>query len=194
MLFEMAGGNRLTLIDNKRSDEKLFKFYTTITDDLQAELKRARQMFPRTKRKADYTLTMSHEKRVRINTIRNLHEKSKDALFLKAPPPLRSGNQPQDMWIWPGIQLIGAGSCVKKGVFVRVEKVGEKILLDNGQELTHDQTVKSLRLTYALCYASCQGLTLKGVVRLFTNSLFFTKKHLYVGASRCTNYDLLEII
>ena len=151
-------------------------------------------MFPGSNRKADYTLTMSHEKRIRINHIRNLQEKPKDALFLKAPPPTRSGNQAQDFWIWPGIQLIGAGSSVKKGLFLRVVKVGEKILLDNDQELTHEQTVKSLRLCYSLCFASSQGLTLKGLVRLLTNSPHFTKKHLYVGASRCTSYNLLEII
>ena len=115
-------------------------------------------------------------------------------MFLKAPPPTRSGNQSQAMWVWEGIQLIGAGSCVKKGLFVRVAKVGEKILLDHGLELTHDQTVKSLRLCYSLCFASSQGLTLKGLVRLLTGSIHFTKKHLYVGASRCTSYDLLEII
>ena len=46
---------------------------------------------------------------------------------------------------------------------------------------------------YALTYASCQGLTLPGVVRLDTRSNHFTLKHLYVGLSRATGADLVEI-
>ena len=63
-----------------------------------------------------------------------------------------------------------------------------------GLELTHEQAVQSVRLCYALTYASCQGLTLPGIVRLDTRSDHFTMKHLYVGLSRGTAADLVEVV
>ena len=70
----------------------------------------------------------------------------------------------------------------------------DKVTLSNGTVLNFKQAVQSLRLAYALTYASCQGLTLKGVVRLeSTDSVFYTRKHLYVGSSRATSFDLLEV-
>jgi hypothetical protein len=47
--------------------------------------------------------------------------------------------------------------------------------------------------TVAITYASCQGLTLPGVVMLGTKSDHFTMKHLYVGLSRATAADLVEV-
>ena len=67
------------------------------------------------------------------------------------------------------------------------------VRLTNGLVLTHEQAVQSLRLCYALTYASCQGLTLPGVVRLDTRSDHFTLKHLYVGLSRGTAAELVEV-
>jgi hypothetical protein len=54
--------------------------------------------------------------------------------------------------------------------------------------------VRSLRLPYALTYASCQALTLKGVVRLETESSNMTLRHLYVGISRATAASLVEVV
>ena len=96
--------------------------------------------------------------------------------------------------LWPGIQLIGAGHLCKKGLFYEVAEVsGDFVNLTCGLRLTHEQTVRSLRLAYALTYASCQGLTLPGVVRLETDSPNFTMKHLYVGISRATSAELIEV-
>ena len=91
--------------------------------------------------------------------------------------------------------MIGAGHRCLKGLFYEVEEVNEKILqLTSGLVMTHEQAVQSLRLCYALTYASCQGLTLPGVVRLDTKSDRFTLKHLYVGLSRATAADLVEVV
>ena len=70
------------------------------------------------------------------------------------------------------------------------------VLEGNGQtlSLTPEATARSLRLTHALTYASCQGLSLKGVRLLDTSSPHFTWRHLYVGASRCTSARLLEVV
>ena len=149
-----------------------------------------------TKWPARYTLTISHKSRMKINRLRNMQEaKSWDSVFLKAPQETRGGNQPQDMILWKGLQLIGAGHRCLKGLFYEVEEVNENNLqLTSGLVLTHEQAVQSLRLCYALTYASCQGLTLPGVVRLDTKSDHFTLKHLYVGLSRATGADLVEVV
>ena len=97
------------------------------------------------------------------------------------------------MWLWPGLQLIGAGGLCKKGLFYEVAEVDGNIVLTCGLRLTHEQAARSLRLSYGLTFASCQGLTLQGVVRLETDSPNFTLKHLYVGVSRATAADLVEV-
>ena len=126
----------------------------------------------------------------------NLAEKPADAVFFKAPVLGKpSGNTPQSMWVWPGQRLIGSGGVVKKSVFETVETVTpDEIVLHCATRLTAHQGIRSLRLSHALTYPSCQGLTLPGVVRLCdTDSQNFTSKHLYVGASRATRHHLLEI-
>jgi hypothetical protein len=195
MLWEMCGGNRLTLTENMRSDAKLFEAYPNLGGNLQDALEKARALFPMTSRSARYTLTISHKNRMRINRLRNMQDAlGKEGILLKAPKETRGGNRPQDMILWKGLQLIGAGHRCLNGLFYEVEKVNQEMVrLSNGLLLTHEQAVQSLRLCYALTYASCQGLTLPGVVRLDTKSDHFTLKHLYVGLSRATGADLVEV-
>ena len=82
-----------------------------------------------------------------------------------------------------------------KGLFYEVEEFqSDRLKLTSGLVLSHEQAIQSLRLCYALTYASCQGLTLPGVVRLDTKSDHFTLKHLYVGLSRGTAADLVEVV
>ena len=89
---------------------------------------------------------------------------------------------------------MGAGGLFKKGLFYEVTEITpERIFLTCGLRLTHEQAARSLRLSYGLTYASCQGLTLRGVIRLETDSPNFTMKHLYVGVSRATAADLVEV-
>ena len=129
MLFEMCGGNRLTLTENMRSDAKLFEAYTTLGDDLQEALQKARALFPVTDRPARYTLTISHKNRVRIKRVRNVEDAASwESVFLKAPKETRGGNQPQDMILEKGLQLIGAGHRCLKGLFYEVEELYEKIV------------------------------------------------------------------
>jgi Cdc6-like AAA superfamily ATPase len=193
MLFEMCGGHRLTLTENMRSDARLFEAYTNLGETLEEALAKTRALFPVSKRPARYTLTISHKERMRVNRIRNLQD-AQEGILLKAPKETRGGNQPQDMLLWKGLQLIGAGHRCLKGLFYEVEEVTqETVTLTGGLVLTHEQAVQSLRLCYALTYASCQGLTLPGVVRLDTQSQHFTLKHLYVGLSRATAADLVEV-
>ena len=104
-------------------------------------------------------------------------------------------NAPQTMFVFPGLRLIGSGHKVPKGIFVEVRACdNEKVTLDNDLVLTHAQVCQSLRLSYAITYASCQGLTLAGRVRLETQSGFLTTRHLYVGISRGTSSELVEVV
>ena len=146
---------------------------------------------------------MSHALRMQINKRRNDEEarlcNNNQSWTLVQEPAgytrTRAGNQPQAMKLWPGLQLIGAGGRCLKGMFYTVTACDEaKVELNTGQALTHQQAFESLRLSYALTYASCQGLTLPGVVRLDTQSKHFTLKHLYVGLSRATAADLVEVV
>ncbi len=201
MLREICDGNRLTLTKNQRSDAKLFNFYTGLrcglddARDLQEALVEARELFPTTARQADYTLTMSHRKRVMINRKMNMCLKPAGAIFIRAPIATRAGNNPQSMWLWSGQQLVGAGGKVLKGLFYIVGKLTEDTVeLVGGLTLSHHDAVRSLRLPYALTYASCQALTLKGVVRLETESTNMTLRHLYVGISRATAAVLTEVV
>ena len=61
MILNMCSSNLFTLTENKRSDKNLFTFYTGLSDDLQSDLDPARELFPVTKRKADFTLVLGHK-------------------------------------------------------------------------------------------------------------------------------------
>jgi hypothetical protein len=172
---------------------------TSLGASLQEALERARASFPVTKQRAAYTLTMSHALRTQINRRRNDEEaKQRESLQIEEPQGYtrtRAGNQPQAMKVWPGLQLIGAGGRCLKGMFYTVVACDEaKVELNTGVSLTHQQAIEPLRLSYALTYASCQGLTLPRVVRLDTQSSHFTLKRLYVGLSRGTAADLVEVM
>ena len=99
------------------------------------------------------------------------------------------------MWIYPGQTLLGAGGQVKKGSFHVVTSVDDTgLILENSQKLTKTNVIKSLRLSHCITYASCQGLTLKNRVRLLeTDHSGFNIRTLYVGSSRCTSANLLEV-
>ena len=66
-------------------------------------------------------------------------------------------------------------------------------MLGHIKELTAEAAAKSLRLSHCITYASCQGLSLDGVRLLETSSPHFTWKHLYVGCSRCTSSETLQV-
>ena len=98
------------------------------------------------------------------------------------------------MWVWPGLVLIGAGGKTKRGLWYTVRSVNETHVAFDGLTLTREDTVQWTRLAFALVFASVQGLTLQGHVRLETNSPNFTLRHLYVGISRATSADLVSVV
>ena len=186
LLYELSGGVRMELTENMRSDAVLFDFYCGLWKDgvvFEQALLEGRRQFP-LKRvpAARFSLTISHAARQAVNRACNLREKREhEAIFLKGPEPF---------YAWPGQQLVGAGGLCRKGIFYTVSEIDEHIVLESGERLTREAAGKSLRLCHALTYASVQGLTLPGTVRLLeTDHRHFTKKHLYIGASRATNHE-----
>ena len=132
------------------------------------------------------------------NRLMNQARKPKDAVFFRFRPAhgSLSGNQPQSMWLWKGITLIGACGACPKGILLEVTEVSpERVLLSNGAELTGEQVCRCTRLAHCLCYSAVQGLTLPGVVRLAdTASPMFNLRHLYVGISRATAAANVEVV
>ena len=72
MLFEMVGGCYHELLENKRSDQKIFDFITCLRvdepgeRDLDGALAEARILFPVTEQIPDTTLTISLARRVAV--------------------------------------------------------------------------------------------------------------------------------
>jgi hypothetical protein len=198
MMHELTGGYRLTLTDNMRSDQKLFDFYSTLgvgtpaARPLEEALAEAKLIF-RARGQPDHVLTISHVRRVQLNARMNARCKPADAVLIRCQPS-KLPNRPQNMWVWPGLTLIGAGGKTKRGLWYTVRSVTETHVNFDGLTLTREDTVQWTRLAFALVFASVQGLTLQGHVRLETNSPMFTLRHLYVGISRATSGDLVSIV
>ena len=97
-----------------------------------------------------------------------VHEASWRGL-LQTPPGQwrRLWERAAEHWLWPCITLVGAGGPCPKGILVEVSSLTEEeVCLSNGATLRLEQVCKCTRLAHCLCYASVQGLTLPGVVRL----------------------------
>ena len=154
----------------------------------------ARARFPVKPGMPDFTLCVPHRIRMEVNRKENETRKPADAVFYKAPPAKRGENSAQDMWVYPGQTLVGAGGAVRKGIFVTVWSVDETglVLLD-GQRLTKAAAVKCLRLAHAITIAGCQGLTLAGRVRVIPHESTRVRE-LYVACSRATAAGLLEVV
>ena len=202
MLRELCGGNRFTLTENRRSDPPLFDFITSLRPGtpqarpLAEALADARARFPGTAREADWVLCLSHRKRMALNRHMNQRRKPRDAIFFRhRHAGDLTGNQPQSMWLWPGITLIGAGGPCPRGILCQVTALSEEeVTLSHGATLSREQICKCTRLAHCLCDASVQGLTLPGGVRLEdTDSPLFCLRKLYVGVSRATAASLVEV-
>ena len=62
-------------------------------------------------------------------------------------------------------------------------------------EIKHEEAARVLRLTFALTYASIEGMTLTGIVRLHDgNHPRFDWRKLFVGVSWGTGADDVEVV
>ena len=78
--------------------------------------------------------------------------------------------------------MIGAGGKVARGVLTEVVSC------------TPDAVVRAVRPAHALVFKGCQGLTMKGRVRILTDSPHMDLKCLYVACSRTTRHDLRDVV
>ena len=79
MIRELCGSNRFTLTENQRSDPPFFDFIQSLKPGtpqakrLAEALAEARQKFPKTNRDADWVVCLSHQKRMTMNKLMNMH-------------------------------------------------------------------------------------------------------------------------
>ena len=201
----MADGNRLVLTECKRSDSKLFDFYTRLIpggdlydQPIDQAVKLAREKFTYDG-VCDLNLVLSHRKRIAINRKVNLHKRPPDAVFLPCPKLKRlSLNAPQEMFIWVGLDLLGClpieKQGVRNGVLYKIESITDTVNFEGGISLTKEDTVQMMRLAHAMTYASVQGRETNGTLSLRDcSSPHFTHKHLYVALSRAKRADYVRV-
>ena len=153
---------------------------------------RLKELFPSKPGWPDTTLVISHSKRMAVNAAANralAPEGSKllelDVIHMGCCETVTQ-NSPQSMRVWPHLRLIGAGGKIPKGVFVAVAEVEpDGVRLDNGMRLKNQELLRATRPSHAV--------TLHNRVRLDLESCHLALRHLYVGASRATSSELLEV-
>ena len=129
---------------------------------------------------------------------------------VKAGEPTRGcANVPQDMRLWAGIILTAVGTTkpLKNGLRYKVVALPEgegpyamQRVNDQGEaegepfSLEEKKIAKSLRLSHAICYFSCQARTITGGLRLAqTNHKFFIIRHLVVGLGTGPEGHCIEV-
>ena len=198
----LADNNRVVLTENKRSDQALFDFYSSLIsggsrfeEPLENILAWARKRFPATDKHADVSLTISHKHRQALNRFYNRAQRPSTSTLVE------TNDGP--IWLYPGLQLVGhmqekRYGCVNGGVYV-VKSFKESLVLEclmtkTNLEVSMDFLKSSLRLGFARTQASCQGSTCFGLLRVYSTHPRFTKTHLFVCGSRATSSELLEVV
>ena len=176
---------------------------------LDVALPRARERYPAQGRPMGPVLVVTHRARMAYNAEMNVRLSPRGFVEL-APPerPVMGGNHPQRMRLWKGIVLMAivgsAHKVLKNGLRYRLEEVAATARLvriddagaESGEpfEMSLGDVARDLRLTHALCYYSCQALTIYGPLRLAqTDSKWFTLRHLIIGLGRAPAGVCVEV-
>jgi hypothetical protein len=215
LLRELARGLRVRLVQNRRSPETPghFEYYSSLypladAPLLRATLEEAAARYP-WRGEEGLFLVISHRDRRRVNA----HFNARDGVLIRSRGAIRgASSQPQDMWLRPGMRLLGCGQRrILNGVEYLVRSVDdERVVVDMADEfkasreglsdaelgrlarledritLTHDEAWRDLRLRYAMCYATIQGRTIRNehLVLLGGGNRHFSARTLIVGLSR----------
>jgi hypothetical protein len=187
----LSGGKMLRLNECKRSDAVLFDFFNKVSvhrQNLQDMISEAKCKFPVKAKYCERNLVISHKHRMAINHHLNTMLKPQDSLFIPKVKAPGSTMKPQNMYVWPGLELIACCRSglkgLRNGVRYKIENIDSEITLEGGVKLSYIDCSKLLRLGYAQTYASCQGDEFDNVRLYDTDHNHFTWKHLYVGMSR----------
>jgi hypothetical protein len=201
---DLAGCNRLTLTEGHRSDMVLFDFYSSLipggarfAQPLPIVLEAARTLCS-FEGPARHNLVISHRRRIRLN--RELNKTfipvGVTPRFVRASPKRGQLCSAQNLWLWPGVELLGCVQASRKGignnVLYRVTALGEDHATlepaegpGEGIELTYPQVADWLRLSFAQTYASVQGTEFSDSLRLHdTVHAHFSMRLLFVAMSR----------
>ena len=189
LALDLAGGHRHELTENMHSDPGVFDFVKWLqvgepdAPALEEAKARARELFPAKPGWPEMTLVISHARRVAVNAAANRALQPPGAKLLVLETGVEIALAPESQLQSPQNRA--------QNVFVAVTEVEpEHVRLDNVKQ---QELLRATRLSHAVTYASCQGLTLQGRVRLDLGSVHLSLRHLYVGASRATSSDLLEV-
>jgi hypothetical protein len=222
LMHQMCAGLRISVTEYRRgTDLGLFQWYCSLYEEERPRVEESRQRYPAACDADDpLVLCVSHSRRMIINARQNAKLAATapgrmPAVFLECSENELTGctMKPQDMWLWPGITLIGCprGSgkkhLVVQGVLYTVVAITEKTVKlqmceeychgadDETTEVPLDQVCGQLRLTHAMCYYTCQGRTVKDrhIVLMDTDHPCFSTRSLIVGLSRATHGCYLHI-
>ena len=206
----LAGGVRLTLREGRRSDMVLFDFYSSLieggdrfTQPLAKMLEAARAICTH-QGPAPHNLVISHRRRILLNRQLNKTFLPADVTprFIRCVPKKGQQCAAQNMFIWPGLTLLGCVQAskrsVRNNVLYRVVAIAEDTVTlqpvegeAQAFELSISQTSEWLRLPFAQTFASCQGGEFTAPLRIHdTTNVHFTRRHLFVAMSRakeCAN-------
>ena len=172
---------------------------------------------------APTNLVLSHKLRVELNALCNAADaKGREGVVHFAmrdfytPEELQRldmhTNTPQDASFWPGLVVISRcttrklknaltyeivaleASSVRLRLAVQASDADDESEAAAEIELSRSAFFKSMRLNYALTYASIQGVTISSLLALHdTSHPHFDARQLFVGVSRAVAHDLLIV-
>ena len=196
---------RLHLKECHRADSRLFNYYSKLTTDnrdVKILVQEACQQFP--PRQVPFcmkNLVMRHTERIRLNALIQDQMRPAGALFVQANTKQGAAckNLPQDMFLYPGLEVIAAAERHGRNLSYFIIKVTEEevsLSKKNGPELKLKpaQVCEEFRLPYAVTYYAAQGLGFPEVRLWGCNSPNFTRAYLIVGLSRCYSADTVDIV
>ena len=200
LYWSMAGGCRLTLAQCRRSDAKLFDYYTSLilggrrfALTLAGILQECTGLF-HVDGPWRHNVCISHRARRRLNAQLSAHFKPQGARYLR-------GNSPNEesTWVWPGCPLLGASSSQRAMVQNNVDYeirglVDGGVVLDTGARLLNAQVLEWTRPAWARTIASIQGTEFDEELRIWdTRKLHFTMRSLYVCLSRSKDGAMIHV-
>jgi len=189
LLRRWCGGLVFELTRCVRSDPAFFAWYRGLLQKpLREAVLGARKAFP-VRGDASWHICLSHAKRRGINgTVQR-------RLLDKGLPKVRLDS---GLEICEGTRLIFVNNkhpLYKNGKVVVVTSVADDGIAFDGGSLSLVEASACTDLAWAVTAASCQGKTMRGVVRLHdTDSPHFTTTLFYVAASRATGREWLQVV
>ena len=210
-LHSITNGLRVEVKRYRRgTDYPFYRFVGSLYDmDLQAALAAARERYPARGTLFDgTTLCLDHRCRMQVNEQVNRRLAPAGYMTLPAGEENKDGaNQPQEMRLWVGINLVAVGQDkdLKNGLRFQVIKHDAEELTLRGVDdharlseipivVATKRAAQCLRLTHAICYFSTQARTITGPLRLSqTNHTYFSIRHLIVGCGRAPEGSVIEV-